>query len=35
MMTKQLDMALSSDEITDWYIRDIARRLGLKKSSGV
>ncbi len=30
MMTKQLDMALSSDDITDWYIRDIARRLGLK-----
>ena len=30
MMTKQLDMALSSDDITDWYIRDIARKLGLK-----
>lgn len=29
MMTKQLDMALSNDTVTDWYTRDIKRRLGL------
>jgi pyruvate,water dikinase len=30
MMTKQLDMALSSDDITDWYTRDFMKRLGLE-----
>jgi len=29
MMTKQLDMALSNDSITDWYVGDFMRRLGL------
>jgi pyruvate,water dikinase len=29
MMTKQLDMALSNDSITDWYVADFMRRLGL------
>ncbi len=29
LMTKQLDMALSNDRITDWYTRDFAKRLGL------
>ncbi len=29
IMTKQLDMALSSDAVTDWYARDFMRRLGL------
>jgi pyruvate,water dikinase len=27
MLTKQLDMALSNDQITEWYTRDILRRL--------
>jgi pyruvate,water dikinase len=27
MMTKQLDMALSNDQITEWYTKDILRRL--------
>ena len=27
MMTKQLDMALSTDEIAEWYIEEFARRL--------
>lgn len=31
IMTKQLDMALSSSAITDWYIRDFKRRLGLEE----
>ena len=30
MMTKQLDMALSSDSITQWYAEDFMKRLGLK-----
>jgi pyruvate,water dikinase len=29
MLTKQLDMALSNDEITRWYAEDFARKLGL------
>jgi len=29
LMTKQLDMALSNDRITEWYTRDFAKRLGL------
>jgi hypothetical protein len=29
MLTKQLDMALSNDEITRWYAEDFARSLGL------
>jgi len=31
MMTKQLDMALSNDAITDWYKSDIMKKLGLLK----
>ncbi|TAN40128.1 MAG: hypothetical protein EPN22_17570 [Nitrospirae bacterium] len=31
MMTKQLDMALSSDSVTDWYIEDFLRQLGLNR----
>jgi pyruvate,water dikinase len=30
MLTKQLDMALSNDSITQWYTRDFARKLGLE-----
>jgi len=33
MMTKQLDMALSNDSITDWYVGDFMRRLGLVERS--
>ena len=29
MLTKQLDMALSNDDIADWYARDLMRQLGL------
>ncbi|MFH1723315.1 MAG: PEP/pyruvate-binding domain-containing protein [Elusimicrobiota bacterium] len=29
IMTKQLDMALGSDAIAEWYLRDLAGRLGL------
>lgn len=29
IMTKQLDMALSSDSIADWYTRDFIRKLGI------
>jgi pyruvate,water dikinase len=29
ILTKQLDMALSNDSITDWYTRDIMQKLGL------
>jgi pyruvate,water dikinase len=29
IMTKQLDMALSNDQVTQWYTDDFARRLGL------
>jgi pyruvate,water dikinase len=31
MMTKQLDMALSSDAITQWYAEDFLKKLGLLK----
>ncbi len=34
MMTKQLDMALSSDELLDWYLQDIRARLGLADDRG-
>ncbi len=30
MMTKQLDMALSSDAVAEWYERDMLRKLGFK-----
>ena len=30
MLTKQLDMALSNDAITDWYMEDFAKKLGLR-----
>ncbi|MFH1685988.1 MAG: PEP/pyruvate-binding domain-containing protein [bacterium] len=30
IMTKQLDMALSSDRITEWYAKDFMKQLGLK-----
>jgi pyruvate,water dikinase len=30
MLTKQLDMALSNDSITQWYLEDFARKLGLE-----
>jgi len=30
LMTKQLDMALSSDSVTDWYTRDFMKKLGLE-----
>ncbi len=30
MLTKQLDMALSNDAITRWYLEDFARTLGLE-----
>jgi pyruvate,water dikinase len=29
MMTKQLDMALSNDAVTDWYMNDFKKKLGL------
>jgi pyruvate,water dikinase len=32
IMTKQLDMALSSDAITEWYTRDFMKKLGLEGS---
>jgi pyruvate,water dikinase len=31
MMTKQLDMALTNDEVKDWYTRDILKRLRLTR----
>jgi pyruvate,water dikinase len=31
IMTKQLDMALSTDAIAEWYANDFAKRLGLVK----
>ena len=34
MMTKQLDMALSNDAITNWYIQDFKHKLGLPAGSG-
>ncbi len=30
LMTKQLDMALSSDSVTDWYTQDFMKKLGLE-----
>jgi len=33
IMTKQLDMALSTDEITEWYTDDFMKKLGLASSS--
>ena len=30
LMTKQLDMALSNDRVTNWYMEDFAQRLGLR-----
>jgi hypothetical protein len=30
MLTKQLDMALSNDSLTEWYTGDIALKLGLE-----
>ncbi len=34
MMTKQLDMALSNDGITQWYTEDFMKKLGLTKAEG-
>ena len=34
MLTKQLDMALSNDAITEWYTKDILRKLGLVDGRG-
>jgi pyruvate,water dikinase len=34
MLTKQLDMALSNDEIARWYAEEFARKLGLGPGSG-
>ncbi|MBU8934947.1 MAG: hypothetical protein KOO62_13255 [candidate division Zixibacteria bacterium] len=34
MMTKQLDMALSNDDIALWYKKDIMKRLGLSSDEG-
>ena len=31
MMTKQLDMALSNDAISQWYTQDFMKQLGLDK----
>jgi len=33
IMTKQLDMALSNDSITEWYTKDLMKKLGLPSSS--
>jgi pyruvate,water dikinase len=33
MLTKQLDMALSNDAITDWYTKDFLEKLGLIRQS--
>ena len=33
MVTKQLDMALSNDSITNWYIKDFKKKLGLPEGS--
>ena len=33
LMTKQLDMALYDDAVTQWYTADFMRKLGLKKAS--
>ncbi|UCH85134.1 MAG: hypothetical protein JSW50_05445, partial [Candidatus Latescibacterota bacterium] len=34
MMTKQLDMALSNDSITRWYIKDFKKKLGIEEANG-
>jgi pyruvate,water dikinase len=34
MLTKQLDMALSNDSITEWYTGEFARALGLEAPGG-
>jgi pyruvate,water dikinase len=34
MLTKQLDMALSNDEITRWYAEEFARKLGVGNPEG-
>jgi pyruvate,water dikinase len=34
MLTKQLDMALANDSVTQWYVEDLARKLGLESVSG-
>ena len=31
MMTKQLDMALSNDAVSQWYTQDFMKQLGLDK----
>ena len=33
VMTKQLDMALSNDNITQWYLGDFKKKLGLTEDS--
>jgi len=33
IMTKQLDMALASDAITEWYTKDFMKKLGLAPTS--
>jgi pyruvate,water dikinase len=33
VMTKQLDMALSNDNITQWYLDDFKKQLGLYEDS--
>jgi len=32
MMTKQLDMALSSDSVADWYMQDFLQKLGVRSA---
>lgn len=34
MITKQLDMALSNDSITQWYIESFKKKLGLVEGGG-
>ncbi len=34
IMTKQLDMALSNDEVAEWYASDFIRKLGLPETTG-
>ena len=33
MLTKQLDMALANDSITQWYTKDFLKKLGLNKNT--
>ncbi|UCG53677.1 MAG: hypothetical protein JSW58_09020, partial [Candidatus Latescibacterota bacterium] len=35
MITKQLDMALSNDSITQWYINEFKKKLGLAEEGGM